>query len=1012
MNEVNVNNDLFSSSLITYSNDQLILGQLTAASDIDIYKFQTTMLPTASGVGFDAKFSINESFNPQAGWKISLLDNSGSVLSTVDSADVSNFAASGELSLSGSYDSAKIAYVKVEKSDTSQNSNAEYQLIFAQHQQISEDDSPDLSAVSLIGDIAHYSTFSPVGGSDTDTYLFETTVAEVASTFDITLSTAGTDPITLTIRTLDGGSVFDSDGSPIELKAIANGESITMQAAASATAYKLELTLTSDSSGDYSFIVVGLAARANGPAQLTVDDLVGSDYLINTDFSAEAEAKLTQYLVNTTTGLDLTSVFKAASLTSNLDKMYFMSDDVVPGIGTFSTANSIVALDYVAASSAQHIDLSTSYASGNEFTIWGFAVNESLIADNTVDGSVVGQHNASAIMGARFKVTDQGVTSAISDSTIKEGESTTLTLSLSQALTGDEEISVSLTNTSSDLSFSSDQVTFDASNQTIAVTVTAIAGDADFSEAESVGIGFTVTTPGFTNLLISSLNVVTSEDTPSFSITTQNVALVSDSSNYQYTISLDNADSFTESNPATVSFSVLDGFIISTSADVSDAVTDVAFSSTNTSASLFVLSDTTTVSNANIPSDGLESNITHSVTIGSITIANAIDNISVTRAVIHSNSEVSLSGTSAADVIIGTEAQESINSLASDDSFTYVNNSDIKGDTLDGGDGTDVVNLSGAKTDYTIVDLGNQTYSVTQGSSVLNLSNIENVSFSGASAVALNSLNEPPIVNTSHGLVNTDFSVSVDQSKAINLANLFTDPEGDTLSFYFNVDGGQAPSWTQFDSLTNILTLMPTNADIGTYSLTISASDKVTALSSPPVASFTVSITESPVIQLDDTSQKGLTNLTLGLYKDNTSLDKSVVIDNSSVLITESVTFDTVKLSATDAYDFDINISDAIDVLRHIVDLQALTPDTAGYHAADVDNNGSVNISDAIDILRHIVDLETIDFFDVLDSSGARVTQLDVNASGDAQTWTLVANGDVDMSGSFADNYIVESDLV
>ena len=1011
MNEINVYNDGFSDSLITYSNDQLILGQLTAASDIDIYKFQTTMLPSASGVGFDAKFSINESFNPQAGWKISLLDNSKSELSTVDSADVSSFAASGELSLSGSYDSAKIAYVKVEESGTSQNSNAEYQLIFAQHQQISEDNSSDLSAVSLIGDIDHYSAFSPVGGSDTDTYLFETTVAEVASTFDIVLSTASTDPITLTIRTLDGGSVFDSDGSPIELKAIANGESITMQADASATAYKLEFTLTSDSSSDYSFKVDGLAARANGPAQLTVDDLVGSDYL-NTDISDEAEAKLTQYLVNTTTGLDLTSVFKAASLTSNLDKMYFMSDDDVPGVGTFSTANSIVALDYVAASSAQHIDLSTGYASGNEFTIWGFAVNESLIADNLVDGSVVGQHNASAIMGARFKVTDQGVTSAISDSTIKEGESTTLTLSLSQALTGDEEISVSLTNTSSDLSFSSDQVTFDASNQTIAVTVTAFAGDADFSEAESVSIGFTATTPGYTNLLIPSLNVVTSEDTPSFSITTQNVALVSDSSNYQYTISLDNADSFTDSNPATVSFSVLDGFIISTSADVSDAVTDVAFSSTNTSASLFVVSDTTAVSNANIPSDGLESNITHSVTIGSITIANAIDNISVTRAVIHSNSEVSLSGTSAADVIIGTEAQESINSLASDDSFTYANNSDINGDTLDGGDGNDVVNLSGAKTDYTIVDLGNQTYSVTQGSSVLNLSNIENVSFLGASAVALNSLNEPPIVNTSHGLVNTDFSVSADHSKAINLANLFTDPEDDTLSFYFNVDGGQAPSWTQFDSLTNTLTLMPTNADIGTYSLTISASDKVTALSSPPVASFTVSITESPIIQLDDTSQKGLTNLTLDLYMGNNSLGKSVVIDNSNVLITEFVEFDVAKLATSDAYVIDINISDAIDVLRHIVDLESITANTASFHAADVDNSGAINISDAIDVLRHIVGLEAIDTFDVLDSSGARVTQLDVNASGDAQTWTLVANGDVDMSGSFADDYIVASDLV
>ena len=166
-----------------------------------------------------------------------------------------------------------------------------------------------------------------------------------------------------------------------------------------------------------------------------------------------------------------------------------------------------------------------------------------------------------------------------------------------------------------------------------------------------------------------------------------------------------------------------------------------------------------------------------------------------------------------------------------------------------------------------------------------------------------------------------------------------------------------------------------------------------------------------PSVVLLNTNQEGITNLSLNLFKDNNSLDKSIVIDNSSVLITELVEFDTVKLSVADAYDLSINISDAIDVLRHIVNLEALAANTAGYHAADVDNNGTINISDAIDILRHIVGLETIDTFDVIDSAGARVTELDAEASGETPIWTLVANGDVDMSGSYDDDYVVQVDI-
>ena len=160
-----------------------------------------------------------------------------------------------------------------------------------------------------------------------------------------------------------------------------------------------------------------------------------------------------------------------------------------------------------------------------------------------------------------------------------------------------------------------------------------------------------------------------------------------------------------------------------------------------------------------------------------------------------------------------------------------------------------------------------------------------------------------------------------------------------------------------------------------------------------------------------DTTITKLTGTSVNLWKDGADTGTSVAVDSGEISIDSTVAFDAVKLSVTDAYDFDINISDAIDVLRHIVDLEALTPDTAGYHAADVDNNGAINISDAIDILRHIVDLETIDTFDVLDSTGARVTTLDADATGEAPTWTLVANGDVDMSGSYDDDYLVTVDI-
>ena len=53
-----------------------------------------------------------------------------------------------------------------------------------------------------------------------------------------------------------------------------------------------------------------------------------------------------------------------------------------------------------------------------------------------------------------------------------------------------------------------------------------------------------------------------------------------------------------------------------------------------------------------------------------------------------------------------------------------------------------------------------------------------------------------------------------------------------------------------------------------------------------------------------------------------------------------------------------INITDAIAVLRHIVGLDVLSGGL--YHSADVNNDSAVNITDAIAILRHIVGLQVI----------------------------------------------------
>jgi len=77
------------------------------------------------------------------------------------------------------------------------------------------------------------------------------------------------------------------------------------------------------------------------------------------------------------------------------------------------------------------------------------------------------------------------------------------------------------------------------------------------------------------------------------------------------------------------------------------------------------------------------------------------------------------------------------------------------------------------------------------------------------------------------------------------------------------------------------------------------------------------------------------------------------------------------------------------------------------FHAADVNNDNKIDINDALTILRDIVNLADVDTFDLIDANNDRVTLLDADVTDTVPTWTLVANGDVDMGGEFDAAYMV-----
>jgi hypothetical protein len=137
--------------------------------------------------------------------------------------------------------------------------------------------------------------------------------------------------------------------------------------------------------------------------------------------------------------------------------------------------------------------------------------------------------------------------------------------------------------------------------------------------------------------------------------------------------------------------------------------------------------------------------------------------------------------------------------------------------------------------------------------------------------------------------------------------------------------------------------------------------------------------------------------LTVNLV-DSSSSSTSFTTSNGAILASSNLTISHAELAnQSTVYTSDIDINDVVAQLRDIVELQALSG--AAKEAADVDNDGDVDVNDVVAVLRHIVELESISSFDLVSSSGARVTE--VGPSMTDATLTLVQNGDVELDGSF-----------
>jgi hypothetical protein len=206
----------------------------------------------------------------------------------------------------------------------------------------------------------------------------------------------------------------------------------------------------------------------------------------------------------------------------------------------------------------------------------------------------------------------------------------------------------------------------------------------------------------------------------------------------------------------------------------------------------------------------------------------------------------------------------------------------------------------------------------------------------------------------------------------------------------------------------------PEAVNEGDYTLAISASDEAVPLDPAPSVGFSVAIpATSSDAKILASSTHIITGLNLELWTDGgSSAAATYTATNGEITVPTSQTFSQVKLSETSAYNMAeaIDISDILLTVKDIIGVSSLTG--KAKQAADVNNDAEVDISDVLLMVKHVINIAPIDHFDLIDGSGDRVSQLTDLISGDAPSFQLVMNGDVNLDGAFNDTYTVALDVI
>jgi len=219
-----------------------------------------------------------------------------------------------------------------------------------------------------------------------------------------------------------------------------------------------------------------------------------------------------------------------------------------------------------------------------------------------------------------------------------------------------------------------------------------------------------------------------------------------------------------------------------------------------------------------------------------------------------------------------------------------------------------------------------------------------------------------------------------------------------------------APSFIGAEKLIGTFYMSPI-ANLETISLSVKDAIVVTDAGSIESSNYSVELEVSSVNATIQTGMNSyLNNVTLHYFKDGLDTGVSTLVENGNIVFDQSIEFDVVKLSNPAAYVTGVQADDAVALLKHIVfpETDLLTPGSAAWHAADVNNNGAIQADDAVAILKHIVFPETdlIETFDLINNiTGERVTFIDIDAI-DVGQWTIVANGDVNISGGFGAEFV------